>query len=263
MLIVLSPAKKLDYESDSLATSSNEAPRLIKDSEALIKAARKLKAPDLKALMGVSDAIADLNVARFKAFETPFTAANARPAIDAFKGDVYVGLDAPSLSDEARGFAQNHVRILSGLYGLLRPLDLMQAYRLEMGVRFQAGKAANLYEFWGSKITDLLNEDLKAADAPALINLASNEYFKSVKQKELDAPVVTPVFKDIKDGKARVVSFLAKKARGSMTRFAVDGRITDPDQLKTFDRGGYTFSSGDSDAKNWVFTRPQPAPGQG
>lgn len=263
MLIVLSPAKKLDFETDYLAPSRTDVPRLMTETEALVDQARTLTATDLKSLMGVSDAIADLNVARFKSFQTPFTAANARPAIDAFKGDVYVGLDAPTLSGDDRAFAQDHVRILSGLYGLLRPLDLMQAYRLEMGIRFQTQSASNLYEFWGEKITDLINQDVADQTAPALINLASTEYFKSVKPKQLTVPVITPVFKDIKDGRARVVSFLAKKARGMMTRHAIDARLTDPEALKDFRGGGYSFSAGDSDAKTWVFTRQQPAPGQG
>ena len=263
MLILLSPAKKLDYESESLDAAATEMPRLMPETEKLVAAARKLKASDLKAMMGVSDAIADLNVARFKAFDVPFTTANARAAIDAFKGDVYVGLDAPTLSAEDRSFADDHVRILSGLYGLLRPLDLMQAYRLEMGTKFRTAGAANLYDFWGTKITELLNADVAAVKAPALVNLASNEYFKSVKPKALSVPVITPVFKEIKEGRARVISFMAKKARGLMTRYAVDGRLTDPEALKAFDVAGYAFSAGDSDDKTWVFTRPQPAPAKG
>ncbi len=258
MLIVLSPAKKLDYDTDHLNKGSDRAPRLMADTEALVQKARTLKASDLKSMMGVSDAIADLNVARFKAFETPFHGANACPAIDAFKGDVYVGLDAPSMNAEDRLFADQHIRILSGLYGLLRPLDLMQAYRLEMGTRFHNPRGENLYQFWGEKITDLLNEDAKDNGAKALINLASNEYFKAVKVKTLQIPVVTPLFKDIKEGKARVVSFLAKKARGAMSRFAVDQRITNAEDLKNFTEGGYRFQPGESDAKTWVFSRLQP-----
>jgi cytoplasmic iron level regulating protein YaaA (DUF328/UPF0246 family) len=267
MLLVLSPAKKLDFESDwQGAGISGEAPTqpsLLTDAKKLIKTAKTLQAQDLKAMMGLSDNLAELNVKRFKAFKTPFTAANARPAIDAFKGDVYVGLDAPSLNVEDRAFAQKHIRILSGLYGALRPLDLMQAYRLEMGTKFQNDRGKNLYQFWDSKIAELLNQDFTGDDNPVLINLASTEYFKAVKQKALNASVITPVFKDIKDDKSRVVSFLAKKARGMMARYVIDERITDPKTIKEFDGGGYTFDSANSDEKTWVFSRQQPAPGQG
>ncbi|TNE66105.1 MAG: peroxide stress protein YaaA [Alphaproteobacteria bacterium] len=259
MLIVLSPAKKLDFESESLATETRE-PAFLKDTEQLVRTARRLKAKDLKAMMGISDALAELNVARFKAFETPFTPANARPAIDAFKGDVYVGLDADSLDDDARAFADQHVRILSGLYGLLKPLDLMQAYRLEMGVKFKSRRGADLYSFWGDRIAKALAVELKDDPVPVLVNLASNEYFKSVKLKALKARVVTPVFKEMKDGEGRVISFMAKKARGLMTRYIIDNRIEAPEALKAFDREGYAFSESQSTDDTWVFSRPQPAP---
>lgn len=260
MLIVLSPAKKLDFESDSVAADAGSAPRLMNDTEDLVKAARKLKASDLKAMMGVSDAIADLNVERFKSFTVPFTSANARPAMDAFKGDVYVGLDVPTMSAEDRQFTDKHVRILSGLYGLLKPLDLMQAYRLEMGTRFQSKRGTNLYQFWGDKIADLLRDDMATAGGDTLVNLASTEYFKAVKLKTLGHRVITPQFKDIKDGKSRVVSFLAKKARGEMARWAVDHRITDPLRLKDFEGGGYRFDGEASTETTWVFSRLQPPP---
>jgi cytoplasmic iron level regulating protein YaaA (DUF328/UPF0246 family) len=265
MLIVLSPAKKLDFDTDwqSNGHQGEKAtqPAMLGDTETLIKTAKTLGSADLKAMMGLSDNLADLNVERFKAFKIPFTEANARPAIDAFKGDVYVGLDAPSLSADDRVFAQQHLRILSGLYGVLKPLDLMQAYRLEMGTKFQNERGSNLYQFWGNTIAEQLNTDFDNDDA-VLVNLASTEYFKAVKQKALNARVITPVFKDIKDGKARVVSFLAKKARGMMARYAIDNRIENAEDLKAFTEGDYRFDASQSDDANWVFTRQQPAPGK-
>ncbi|NVJ71606.1 MAG: peroxide stress protein YaaA [Alphaproteobacteria bacterium] len=256
MIIVLSPAKKLDFESENMAADAG-TPKLMDDAVELASHAKKLKAIDLKAMMGISDNLAELNEARFKAFETPFTPANARPAIDAFQGDVYVGLDAATLSDEDRAFANDHVRILSGLYGVLKPLDLMQAYRLEMGTKFETPKGANLYAFWDDKIANALNEDL-TGDDPVLVNLASNEYFKAVKKKALKARVITPVFKEIKDGRARVISFLAKKARGMMTRYVIDNRIDNPEALKDFSEGGYRFDEQASTDDQWVFSRTQP-----
>jgi len=257
MLIVLSPAKKLDFDSENLRADA-ELPRLMKETRKLIKTAKTLRPEDLKSMMGISDNLADLNVKRFKAFKTPFTPANARPAIDAFQGDVYVGLDAPSLSDEDRNFANDHIRILSGLYGLLRPLDLMQAYRLEMGVKFPNERGANLYAFWGDLISKELNKDLKGDADPVVINLASGEYFKSVQQKALKARVITPVFQEVKDGRAKVISFLAKKARGSMSRYVIDNRIDTPEALKSFNWGGYQYMDDLSDDQKWVFQRPKP-----
>lgn len=255
MLVVLSPAKKLDFESENL-NSHTRAPALMDDTVQLVDVARTLKATDLKAMMGISDALADLNVARFNAFEIPFTATNARPALDAFKGDVYQGLDAPSLSDAGRSFADKHVRILSGLYGVLKPLDLMQAYRLEMGTKFATDRGKNLYDFWGDKITAELNNDLAAGGV--LVNLASTEYFKSVKVKQLKAAVITPVFKEIKEGKSRVISFLAKKARGMMTRWIIDHEITDAEKIKDFAQAGYSYDAAASSDSQWVFSRLQP-----
>jgi len=256
MLIVLSPAKKLDFERENFAEASRP-PRFIAQAEELVGYARKLKAEDLKAMMSISDALADLNVSRFKAFKTPFTPANARPALDAFRGDVYVGLDADTLDDEGRAFADGHVRILSGLYGLLRPLDLMQAYRLEMGTKCATDKGKTLYAYGGDRIAEGLNDDLKDAADPVVVNLASGEYFKAVKQKALKARVITPVFKEVKDGEGKVISFLAKKARGLMTRYVIDNRITEPEKLKAFDLEGYRFDPAQSDDDTWVFTRPR------
>ncbi len=257
MIIVLSPAKKLDFESENLRPET-DIPALLPQAKKLIKIAKHLKPEDLKSMMGISDNLAELNVERFKAFKTPFTPANARPALDAFQGDVYVGLDASTLSDDAREYANSRVRILSGLYGLLKPLDLMQAYRLEMGTKFASERGANLYAFWGSLISKALNKDLKDEDDPVVVNLASTEYFKAVDKKALKARIITPVFQDVKDGNARVVSFLAKKARGTMTRYVIDNEINEPEALKAFNEGGYKYQEDLSSEDKWVFQRTQP-----
>lgn len=262
MLLIISPAKKLDFESENLSPSTS-SPRFLAQSKKLARDAKKLKSQDLRALMGISEQLADLNVARFKAFKTPFSPANARPAIDAFQGDVYLGFDAKTLDDAGRDFANNHMRILSGLYGLLNPLDLIQAYRLEMGIRFANERGKNLYEFWGDRIAKAVDKDLKGHDSRVLINLASNEYFKAVPVKLIKATVITPVFQDVKDGRARVVSFLAKKARGMMARYIVDNRIDEPESLKKFTGGGYCFDVDASNDSRWIFKRQQPAPGNG
>ncbi len=261
MLIVVSPAKKLDFESEN-TSSELMPPRFLAEAKKLARDAKKLKSHDLQAMMGISEQLADLNVARYKAFKTPFTSANARPAIDAFQGDVYVGFDAKSLSDADRVFTNEHIRILSGLYGLLNPLDLMQAYRLEMGTRFANERGKNLYEFWDDRIAKAIDKDLKTHEHPVLINLASNEYFKAVPAKFLKAPVITPVFQDVKDGRARVISFLAKKARGMMARYVVDNRLVEPESLKMFSGGGYRYDAASSDDSRWIFSRPQPVAGQ-
>ncbi|WP_262694769.1 peroxide stress protein YaaA [Kordiimonas aquimaris] len=257
MLVVLSPAKKLDFDSEN-HTESGDQPQFLSQSKKLIKTAKTLKAGDLRSLMGISEALAELNVKRFKAFKAPFTTSNARSAIDAFQGDVYVGLEASSLNDEDRAFANEHVRILSGLYGLLKPLDLMQAYRLEMGIKFKNERGKNLYEFWDDRLAKALDKELKQHDSKVLINLASNEYFKAVKPKSLNASIITPVFQEVKDGRARVISFLAKKARGTMTRYIIDNRIDTPDTLKKFNEGGYRYSEADSSDDRLIFKRPQP-----
>lgn len=253
MLVVLSPAKKMDFETDSMRAAHSE-PRMMADIKKLAKNAKTLKEHDLKAMMGISDKLAALNVARFKAFKTPFTTANAKQAMDAFKGDVYVGLDADTVDDSAAEFAQGTVRILSGLYGLLRPLDLIQAYRLEMGVKFTNERGPNLYHFWGDKITDLINEDLNGGE---LVNLASGEYFKSVKAKNINGRIITPVFKDVKNGVAKVISFNAKKARGFMARYIIDNRTQHAEDLKKFTVGGYIYQADMSNEDTWVFLRPE------
>jgi hypothetical protein len=259
MLIVVSPAKSLDYDSP-LPTEQFTRPDLLKQSQLLINRLQDFSALDLMELQKVSSQIAELNFERNRAWKTPFTPKNARQALFAFKGDVYIGLDAYSMTERNLEFAQDHLRILSGLYGVLRPLDLMQPYRLEMGTRLGTSDASNLYQFWDNKITDTLNKQLRQSSSRVLVNLASNEYFKSVKPKNLDAEVITPVFKEHKNGAFKVLSFFAKKARGLMTRFVIDHEITDPEQLKEFDTEGYSFHPALSDGHTWTFTREQPAP---
>jgi cytoplasmic iron level regulating protein YaaA (DUF328/UPF0246 family) len=208
-------------------------------------------------LMHVSGNIADLNQQRFKKWKTPFNPENARQAIFAFKGDVYIGLDAYSMTTQNVDFAQDHLRILSGLYGLLRPLDLMQAYRLEMGTRIDTDMGNNLYQFWDGRITKSLNQELKQSDSKTLINLASNEYFKSIKAKLLKADVITPVFKDYNKGSYQVIGFFAKKARGLMARYLIDNEIDNPADLKDFSAEDYAFNKTMSNSHAWVFTRRQ------
>ncbi|WED22348.1 peroxide stress protein YaaA [Vibrio sp. JC009] len=256
MLIVVSPAKTLDYESP-LVTEEHSQPELIGHSKELIEVCRKLSPQNISALMKVSDKIAGLNVARFEQWSEEFTTDNARQAILAFKGDVYTGLEAESMSAENFKFAQSHMRILSGLYGLLKPLDLMQPYRLEMGTKLANQRGANLYQFWGSIITEKLNEAIAKQGDNVLVNLASNEYFKSVKTKELDASVITPVFKDCKNGQYKVISFYAKKARGMMARYIIKNRIDSVADLTKFDTAGYYFVEEESTATELVFKREE------
>ncbi|MBW3199268.1 MULTISPECIES: peroxide stress protein YaaA [Marinobacter] len=255
MLMIISPAKTLDYESP-LATETHTQPDFLDDACELIDQLKELEPHQVSNLMSISDKLGQLNAERFQSWHTPFTPDNARQAVLAFKGDVYTGLDAESFSSEDFSFAQKHLRILSGLYGLLKPLDLMQPYRLEMGTRFENTRGKDLYAFWGTKITDALNQ-LLASDDKVLVNLASNEYFKSVQKKHLDARLVTPQFKDWKNGQYKMISFYAKKARGLMCRYAIQNRITQADDLKGFNLDGYYFSEDQSDNNNWVFLRDE------
>lgn len=254
MLTVLSPAKTLDYESPSI-TDQMSTPQFMDQSALLVDDARTLAPDDIRSLMGVSEAIASLNHERFMNWAPESTTANAKQAILAFKGDVYTGLEAETMSADDLEFAQAHLRILSGLYGLLRPLDLMQPYRLEMGLKFSNQRGKNLYEFWGERITDAINADLSNAGTETLVNLASNEYFKAVKTKSLNADIITPQFKDLKNGQYKMISFFAKKARGVMARYIIDNQLTDPDQLKSFTGSGYYFSAEQSSGNNLVFLR--------
>ncbi len=254
MLILISPAKTLDYQSP-LATTRFTQPELLDHSQQLIKSARKLSAPQIKALMGISDKLADLNATRFHDWQPDFTLENARQAILAFKGDVYTGLQAETFNDADFDFAQQHLRMLSGLYGVLRPLDLMQPYRLEMGIRFENTKGKDLYHFWGDVITNKLNEAIAAQGDEIVINLASDEYFKSVKTQKLNAQIIKPVFLDEKNGKFKVISFYAKKARGLMSRFIIENRLTKPEQLTGFNSEGYFFDHEISSKEELVFKR--------
>ncbi|UJF19665.1 peroxide stress protein YaaA [Vibrio sp. SS-MA-C1-2] len=256
MMIVVSPAKTLDYETP-LTTEKFTQPMLIPQSEILIERCRELTPMDIAKLMKVSDKIAGLNAARFAEWQPLFTSANARPALFAFKGDVYSGLDAYSLSDQQIEWGQQHFRMLSGLYGLLRPLDLMQPYRLEMGTRLSNERGTNLYQFWGDIITDTLREALDLQGDNTLINLASNEYFKAVNSKKLAAEIITPIFKDCKKGQYKVISFYAKKARGMMSRYIIENQLTDVEQLKAFDTAGYYFVPAESNETEFVFKREE------
>ena len=256
MLMVVSPAKKLDFESP-LATKQVSHASLLEHSEILIERCKKLTPDQIATLMKLSDKLAGLNAARFGEWSQPFTIDNARQAILAFNGDVYSGLDAPSFSHDDFSFAQQHLRILSGLYGLLKPLDLMQAYRLEMGTKLDNIRGSNLYQFWGNIITDELNKALEQQKSDMLINLASNEYFKSVNKKALNATIVTPQFKDWKNGQYKMISFFAKKARGLMARYIIQNRLTTLEQLKKFDVAGYQFNQDLTQGNDLVFTRKQ------
>lgn len=256
MLFVVSPAKNLDYESP-LATNLYSQPELLEHAQELVERCVQLTPADLSSLMGISDKLAGLNAARFGEWSQPFSPENARPAVLAFNGDVYTGLDAASLDDNGFEFAQQHMRILSGLYGILKPLDLMQAYRLEMGTKLDNNRGKNLYEFWGELITNHLNDALAQQGDDVLINLASNEYFKSVKKKSLNATIITPAFKGWKNGQYKMISFFAKKARGLMARYIIDNQVSNVEQLKAFNYGGYEYNSELSKNNDWVFTRKE------
>ena len=226
-------------------------------SALLVEDARGLDPDGIRALMGVSEQIAHLNHERFMNWQSESNSDNAKQAVLAFKGDVYTGLQAETLSEDDLDFAQTRLRILSGLYGLLRPLDLMQPYRLEMGLKFANQRGKNLYEFWGEQLTDTLNADLVSAKTNVLINLASNEYFKAVKPKLLNADIITPQFKELKNGQYKMISFFAKKARGVMARYIIDNRITEPEALKSFSEAGYYYSDAQSQGDQWVFLRDE------
>ncbi|PVY75489.1 hypothetical protein C8D92_107212 [Tamilnaduibacter salinus] len=255
MLMVVSPAKNLDYESP-LPTSAYSQPAFLEDARELIDQLKGLEPHQVSNLMGISDKLGQLNAQRYQEWHTPFTPDNARPAALAFNGDVYTGLNASSFTDDDFEFAQEHLYILSGLYGVLRPLDLMQPYRLEMGTKFENRRGKDLYAFWGERITQALNEKLDGDD-DVLVNLASNEYFKSIQKKALKGRVITPQFKDWKNGQYKMISFYAKKARGLMAAYAIRNRITNAEDLKHFDVAGYYFSPEHSKGDQWVFLRDE------
>ena len=257
MLAILSPAKKLDYDTDP-KKSLHSQPDLLDQAELLVEEAQKLKPENLKAMMKISDKLAELNHQRFQDFDTPFTLGNAKQAGFAFKGDAYVGLDIESLSDEDLAYAQDHFRILSGLYGLLRPMDLMQAYRLEMGTKFSNPRGKDLYSFWDDRVTEAVNELLSKQKEQVLVNLASNEYYKVLQPKNINGKIITCQFKEIKDGQTRMIGVFAKKARGMMTRYIIQNRVETPEGLKGFNAEGYEFREDLSNDTTYVFTRPQP-----
>lgn len=258
MLIVVSPAKTLDYDTPPVI-AEHTLPQLLDHAAELIERARRLSPAEIGRLMSISDKLAGLNAARFADWTPEFTPANAKQAILAFKGDVYTGLDAETLRPDDFAFAQRHLRMLSGLYGVLRPLDLMQPYRLEMGTRLDNERGRDLYQFWGDIITETLNRALAEQGDNVLINLVSNEYFKAVKPKRLDGQIVTPVFKDGKNGQYKVISFYAKKARGMMARYIIEHRLTEVSQLTAFDRAGYYFVEQESGPTELVFKREEGA----
>lgn len=257
MLAVISPAKTLDFETPAV-TSLATKPSMLKDSALLVDQMRQFAPDDLVNLMGVSQKIGELNVERFHNWHTPFNKKNAKQAVLAFKGDVYTGLNAETFNDQDFEFAQQHLRILSGLYGLLRPLDLIQPYRLEMGTKLENPRGKNLYEFWASQPSKALKKQLKSLESETLINLASNEYFNVVDKKLLNINIITPVFKDLKNGQYKIISFYAKKARGLMSAYMIKNKITEPDKLKKFNLAGYRFDKATSTASQWIFLRDEP-----
>lgn len=253
MIILISPAKSLSTEPSKSDLYS--VPRLMTDTWKLAKVLKTMNAQDLRQMMSISDALAIENVKRFKHFKRGQTPDNSKTAIETFDGDVYRGLEAQDFTADDMAFAQNHLRILSGMYGILRPLDLIQEYRLEMGSALVTPTANNLYQFWDQKITKLLNKDLKESGSSQIVNLASNEYFKAVKKEKLKAPVLDIDFKEYRDGELRFVSFNAKKARGFMARYIIKNQLTEPESLKGFDTEGYSYSEELSSHNRWMFVR--------
>jgi cytoplasmic iron level regulating protein YaaA (DUF328/UPF0246 family) len=256
MLIVLSPAKSLDYKTP-VKVKNATLPDFVVESAKLIADLKKLAPQEIANLMGLSDQLAALNVGRYRDWSKKFTEENSKPAIYAFDGDVYDGFDVKTLNAKSVDFAQDHIRILSGLYGALRPLDLMQPYRLEMGTSFKNARGKDLYAFWGERVTDSLKKVLEKQKRPVLLNLASEEYFKVLQSKNLDCPVISPVFQDAKNGKYKIISFYAKRARGLMARYVVENRITDPEDLKDFDLDGYKYVASESKPDKPLFKRPE------
>lgn len=256
MITVISPAKTLDFDSDPL-TSKHSTPDYLSDSQELIDVLAKKSKAQVAKLMGLSDKLSTLNVQRYRQWKTPFSPDNARQALLAFKGDVYQGFDCDQWKAADFTFAQKHLRILSGLHGLLRPLDLIQPYRLEMGTKLKTGRGKDLYSFWGDTITDAINDAIKSTRSKAFINLASNEYSNAVDLSRLTAPIVTPVFKDEKNGEYKVISFFAKKARGLMANYLIRERVKRPDDVKRFSVGGYRYDSESSDDETFTFLRDE------
>lgn len=258
MLVLLSPAKDLAKETPEIKDVTQ--PALLDQAETLVAKLRTLSAKKLSDLMDLSPKLGELNRERYAGWERPFTTKNARPAAFTFNGEVYRGLEVRTLNGDDLRFAQHHLRILSGLYGVLRPLDLMQDYRLMMGTPFGVGKAKNLYAYWGDRITEALNADLKATKSDVVINCASSEYFGAVNEEALKARVITPVFKDKGPGGYKVVMVFAKQQRGAMARYIIQHRILEPEKIKAYDANGYRFAPEESSADEWVFLRDKKAP---
>ncbi|MCA9140674.1 MAG: peroxide stress protein YaaA [Planctomycetales bacterium] len=254
MLILLSPAKTLDFESEP-KIQTQTTPALLDESAKLVKILKKKTPKQIAALMGVSENLAELNHQRFQDWELPMPHDAIRQAVLAFKGEVYLGLEADRMTEKQLLYAQDHLRILSGLYGVLRPLDAMMAYRLEMGTALKNTRGKDLYAFWGSRITDAINDQLAALKSTDLLNLASNEYFRSIQKNKIQAEIITPVFKDLSNGKYRVVSYFAKKARGLMASWVIRKKIENVKKLTTFDGDGYRYDAESSTHKAPVFLR--------
>ncbi|MBE9043540.1 peroxide stress protein YaaA [Pleurocapsales cyanobacterium LEGE 10410] len=259
MLILISPAKTLDFETPPSINRSSQ-PDFLSDAKILVKQLQTLSAQEISSLMKISDKLAELNASRYRTWQPVFDHINAKQALLAFRGDVYQGIDVDSFTQQDFDFAQEHLRILSGLYGILRPLDLIQPYRLEMGTKLAHAKlqdlsADNLYEFWADKLTQAINRQLEKLNHNTVVNLASNEYFKAVKPKLLAGKIVTPVFKDWKNGKYKIISFYAKKARGMMTAYIIKNRLDKVADLKNFNQAGYSFNAELSGEQDLVFTR--------
>ncbi|KGM07442.1 YaaA [Methylophaga thiooxydans] len=253
MLMVISPAKTLDFDTAPV-TDAFSQPRYLEASAQLIEALKQMSTAEIASLMKLSDKLAGLNAARYESWQPPFTLDNAKQAVLAFKGDVYTGLDAETMNEAQFDYAQTHLRILSGLYGVLKPLDLIQPYRLEMGTKLKNKAGHDLYKFWGSQLRESLENESAFNDA-ILINLASNEYFKAVEAKKLKARIITPVFKDWKNGQYKMISFYAKKARGLMSRYIIDNQLKDAEAIKNFNSDGYRYSADMSKQNDWVFIR--------
>jgi uncharacterized protein len=257
MLMLISPAKTLDFESTHARVTGTE-PAFLDASAELVGALRERSPEDLAELMHISPALGELNARRFHEWRRPFTADNARPALFAFKGDVYQGLDAGTLTTADIRWAQRHLRILSGLYGVLRPLDLIQPYRLEMGTRLAHAGHRNLYQFWGDRLTETINTTLAGQRRPVLLNLASQEYFGAIDRNRIQARIVTPSFKELRNGRYQFLSMFGKRARGLMARYVIEHRITRPPAVRDFDGDGYRFSEALSEGDDWVFVRDAP-----
>lgn len=256
MLIVLSPAKTIDFSIENNTNIESSTPAFVQEAEELVGILQQFKPEELSKLMKISAKLADLNYERFLKWDITHDSITSKPAVFAFKGEVYVGLDAKSLMQKELEYLNKNLRILSGLYGVLKPFDLLREYRLEMGTKLENSKGKNLYKFWGNKIALKINSAIDdSIGEKVLINLASNEYFKSIDKKAIKYPVITPVFKELKDDKYKVVSFFAKKARGLMTRYIAQNNITEPEQIKTFNLANYSFNEDLSSETEWVFSR--------